>query len=43
VLVPPGTDPVADAVEESGNDPIAPAVAIAEAELWTDPHAAGSR
>jgi transcriptional regulator with XRE-family HTH domain len=42
-LVPPGTDPVADAVEESGNDPIVPSVAIAEAGPWTDPHAAGSR
>lgn len=38
-----GADPVADAAEASGNDPIAPAVAFAEAEPWTDPSAAGSR
>ncbi len=42
-VVPPGADPVADAVEESGNDPLAPAVAVAEAEPWTDPPEASSR
>ncbi len=42
-IVPPGTDPVAEAVEESHNDPIAQAVAEAEAGPWTDPHVAGSR
>jgi transcriptional regulator with XRE-family HTH domain len=39
----PGTDPVAQAFEESGHDPLAPAVAMAEAEPWTDPPAAASR
>ena len=42
-VVPPGTDPVAEAVEESHNDPLAPAVAVAESEPWTDPPVAGSR
>jgi transcriptional regulator with XRE-family HTH domain len=42
-VVPPGTDPVAEAVEESHNDPLAQAVAAAEAEPWTDPPLAGSR
>jgi transcriptional regulator with XRE-family HTH domain len=36
-------DAVADVIEESDNDPIAAAVAAAEAEPWTDPPAAGSR
>ena len=36
-------DPFAEAVEESGNDPIAAVVAAAEAEPWTDPPVAGSR
>ncbi len=42
-VVPPGTDPVAEAVEEWHNDPLAQAVAAAEAEPWTDPPVAGSR
>ncbi len=42
-VVPPGTDPVAEAVEESHNDPLARAVAVAESEPWTDPPVAGSR
>jgi transcriptional regulator with XRE-family HTH domain len=36
-------DAAADVIEESDNDPIAAAVAAAEAEPWTDPPAAGSR
>jgi transcriptional regulator with XRE-family HTH domain len=36
-------DAVADVIEESDIDPIAAAVAAAEAEPWTDPPAAGSR
>lgn len=38
-----GSDPVAQAYEESGHDPLAPTVAAAEAEPWTDPPAAASR
>jgi transcriptional regulator with XRE-family HTH domain len=33
---PPGTDPVAEAIEESGHDPLAATVAAAEAGPWTD-------
>jgi transcriptional regulator with XRE-family HTH domain len=39
----PGTETLADVVEESENDPIAVEVAAAEAEPWTDPPAAGTR
>ncbi len=42
LVVPPGADPVAQAFEESGHDPLAPAIAVAEAEPWTDP-ASGSQ
>jgi transcriptional regulator with XRE-family HTH domain len=38
-----GADPVAQAYEESGHDPLAATVAAAEAEPWTDPPAAASR
>jgi len=38
-----GSDQVAQAYDESGNDPLAPTVAAAEAEPWTDPPAAASR
>ena len=38
----PETDPVTQAFEESGHDPLAPAIAAAEAEPWTDPPAAAS-
>jgi transcriptional regulator with XRE-family HTH domain len=34
---------VAQAFEESGHDPLAPAVAVAEDEPWTDPPAVASR
>ena len=40
---PPGTDPVAEAIEESGHDPLAATVAAAEADPWTDPPGVGSR
>ena len=40
-VAPPGTDPVAEAIEESGHDPLAATVAAAEADPWTDP--AGAR
>ena len=40
---PPGTDPVAEAFEESGHDPLAATVAAAEADPWTDPPGAGNR
>jgi hypothetical protein len=42
-VVPPGTDPVAEAFEESGHDPLAATVAAAEADPWTDPPGAGNR
>jgi transcriptional regulator with XRE-family HTH domain len=35
-------DPVTEAVEESGHDPLARTVAAAEAEPWTAPPAAGT-
>jgi transcriptional regulator with XRE-family HTH domain len=38
-----GTDPVAEAIEESGHDPLAATVAAAEADPWTDPPAASNR
>jgi transcriptional regulator with XRE-family HTH domain len=41
-VVSPETDPVTQAFEESGHDPLASAVAAAEAEPWTDPPAAAS-
>jgi transcriptional regulator with XRE-family HTH domain len=37
------SETVAEAVEESENDPIAAEVAAAEADPWTDPPVAGSR
>ncbi len=42
-VVPPGTDPVAEAFEESGHDPLAATVAAAEADPWTDPAGARNR
>ena len=42
-VAPPGTDPVAEAFEESGHDPLAATVAAAEADPWTDPPGAGNR
>ena len=42
-VVPPGTDPVAEAFEESGYDPLAATVAAAEADPWTDPAGARNR
>lgn len=41
-IAPPGTDPVAEAIEESGHDPLAATVAVAEAHPWTDPPGAFS-
>jgi transcriptional regulator with XRE-family HTH domain len=35
-VAPLGTDPVAEAIEESGHDPLAATVAAAEAHPWTD-------
>ena len=40
---PLGTDPVAEAIEESGHDPLAATTAAAEADPWTDPSAPGNR
>jgi transcriptional regulator with XRE-family HTH domain len=42
-VAPPGTDPVAEAIEESGHDPLAATIAAAEADPWSDPSAAGRR
>ena len=36
-------DPVAEAIEESGHDPLAATVAAAEADPWTDPSAPANR
>jgi transcriptional regulator with XRE-family HTH domain len=40
---PLGPDPVAEAIEESGHDPLAATTAAAEADPWTDPSAPGNR